>query len=334
MDSRRAASVDHQPAGVALALDAPPFGAAGTGGLPELLNDGPAPSRDEGPNCRWGSRIPHVDGRGDCRNARFPDGFGWKLGSSSASRGPRDRSGDPSRRKPASARTIHMGFSGGDHLGLQRPLAAGLLGPPKPRFPAAGCSTPCQPRGGGRCARGAMGSSDCLIPDWHRAFCGCASRLRPSVRPAKITGVHPTFPGFVRAAYFWLLASAVLSVVAAGWDRAGGLWGASRHALTVGFISTMVFAIGQRVLPAFCGMRVLFSPRLMFASLVLMNAGCAMRAVSETGAYECFLPSLWQLLPVSALIEMTAVTVFAANLMFTFRQPPAHIREQVSAASG
>jgi len=157
--------------------------------------------------------------------------------------------------------------------------------------------------------------------------------FRRSVRPAKITGVHPTFPAFVRAAYFWLLASAVLSVAAAGWDTAGGLWGASRHALTVGFISTMVFAIGQRVLPAFCGMRVLFSPRLMFASLALLNVGCAMRVISETGAYEGFLPSLWPMLPVSAVIEMTAVTVFAANLILTFRQPPPHARLQITAAS-
>jgi hypothetical protein len=158
--------------------------------------------------------------------------------------------------------------------------------------------------------------------------------FRPSVRPAKITGVHFTFPAFVRAAYFWMLVSAALSVAAAGWDRAGGLWGASRHALTVGYISTMVFAIGQRVLPAFCGMRVLFSPRLMFTSLALLNAGCAMRVVSETGAYEGFLPSLWPLLPVSAVIEIAAVTVFAANLVLTFLQPPAHIRQHVSAASG
>jgi hypothetical protein len=157
--------------------------------------------------------------------------------------------------------------------------------------------------------------------------------FRRSVQPPKIVGVHPTFPAFVRIAYFWLLASALLSIAAAGWDSAGGLWGASRHALTVGFISGMVFAIGQRVLPAFCGMRVLFSPRLMFVALALLNAGCALRVVSEMGAYEGFLPSLWPLLPVSAITEMAAVTVFAANLILTFRQPPAH-RRAASILSG
>lgn len=151
-------------------------------------------------------------------------------------------------------------------------------------------------------------------------------------RPPKIVGVHPTFPLFVRIAYAWLLIAACISLSAAVWDKAGGLWGASRHALTVGFISTMVFAIGQRVLPAFCGMRVLFSPVLMFAALASLNAGCFLRVGSEIGAYEGYLPALWSVLPVSAIIEMTAMTLFAANLFVTFGQDPPHLRYQQRAA--
>jgi hypothetical protein len=147
----------------------------------------------------------------------------------------------------------------------------------------------------------------------------------PAAKPAKTKGVHSSFPLFVRLAYGWLIVSAVLSLLAALWDQAGGLWGASRHALTVGYVSTMIFAVGQRVLPAFCGMRLLFSPNLMFASLALLNSGCLLRVASETGAYEGYAPALWPLLPVSALIEMTAVTVFAVNLVLTFRQPPPHL---------
>jgi hypothetical protein len=155
-----------------------------------------------------------------------------------------------------------------------------------------------------------------------------------AVRTPKTLGVHATFPTFVRIAYVWLLVSALLSLAAAQWDWAGGLWGASRHALTVGFISTMVFAIGQRVLPAFCGMHILFSPALMFAGLALLNAGCLLRVGSEIGAYEGYLPSLWPLLPLSALIEMTAVTIFAANLFLTFRQPPPHLKARAIIARG
>lgn len=149
-----------------------------------------------------------------------------------------------------------------------------------------------------------------------------------SERPPKIVGVHWTFPLFVRSAYVWLLVSAALAIGAAKWDAAGGLWGSSRHALTVGFMATMVFSIGQRVLPAFCGMHVLFNPRLMFASLALLSCGCFLRVLSEVGAYEGYAPVLWPLLPVSAMIEMIAVTLFSFSLILTFLQPPAHLRQK------
>src|SRR5205814_56583 len=144
---------------------------------------------------------------------------------------------------------------------------------------------------------------------------------RPA-KPAKTLGVSSSFPAFVRGAYAWLLIAAALGVYAAPADTHGGVWGASRHALTVGFLSTMVFAIGQRVLPAFCGMRLLFSTRLMWASLAILNLGCLLRVASEVPAYEANLRAAWQVLPVSAVTELTAVTLFAVNLGITLLLPP------------
>jgi hypothetical protein len=141
-------------------------------------------------------------------------------------------------------------------------------------------------------------------------------------KPAKTLGVAASFPAFVRGAYVWLLAAAGLGVYAALADVHGGIWGASRHALTVGFLSTMVFAIGQRVLPAFCGMRLLYSKRLMWASLAILNLGCLLRVASEVPAYEANLRVAWQILPVSAVTELTAVTLFALNLGITLLLPP------------
>jgi uncharacterized protein involved in response to NO len=152
----------------------------------------------------------------------------------------------------------------------------------------------------------------------------------PSSRPAKTTGVHPSFPFFVRVAYVWLLVAAALSVRASWSDVNGGIWGASRHALTVGFLSTMVFAIGQRILPAFCGARVLYSPRLMLASLAALNIGCVLRVAAEIPAYEANVQIAWHLLPCSAVIELLAVSLFAANLALTLLQPPAHLRPAVA----
>ena len=143
-----------------------------------------------------------------------------------------------------------------------------------------------------------------------------------SQKPAKTLGVSASFPYFVRGAYVWLLVASILGVFAALADSYGGIWGASRHSLTVGFLATMVFAIGQRVLPAFCGMRLLYSKNLMFASLAVLNIGCLLRVASEVPAYEGNLRIAWTILPVSAVTELAAVILFALNLGITLMLPP------------
>ena len=138
-------------------------------------------------------------------------------------------------------------------------------------------------------------------------------------RAPKIKGVHSSFPVSIRLAYAWALVSAVLAIWASvSRTMPAGIWGASRHALTVGFLAMMVFAVGQRILPAFSGMRLLFSTKLMFLALLLLGLGCFLRVSSEILAYQGYLPSAWSWLPVSAVVEMAAVTVFALNLVLTF----------------
>src|SRR6185295_9909357 len=122
-------------------------------------------------------------------------------------------------------------------------------------------------------------------------------------KPAQLQGVHPAFPVFIRLCYVWLAVAAILSAWASTADRNGGIWGASRHALTVGFLAGMIFAIGPRILPAFSGGRVLFSPRLMFAACSLLNFGCLLRVSSEIPAYEGFTQLAWHVLPCSAIAE-------------------------------
>lgn len=146
--------------------------------------------------------------------------------------------------------------------------------------------------------------------------------FRRPVRPAKVKGVHRSFPSFVRVAYAWALVAAGLGVWAAAAGDAHGIAGASRHALTAGFLAMMVFAIGQRILPAFAGARTLFSTKLMFTAMLLLAVGCLLRVGAETLAYPGFLRSAWSWLPLSAVTEMCAVTVFAINLLFSFALKP------------
>jgi hypothetical protein len=93
----------------------------------------------------------------------------------------------------------------------------------------------------------------------------------------------------------------------------------------------MVFTIGQRVLPAFCGMRVLWSTRLMLWSLLPLTVGCALRVSMEPLAYEGYWQFAWRLLPYSAILELTAVSLFAWNIFATLLQPPAHLRAEAGA---
>ena len=136
--------------------------------------------------------------------------------------------------------------------------------------------------------------------------------------PAKVQGIHPSFPVFIRLAYAWLVIASLMGIWAAFADQHGGIWGASRHALTVGFAATMVFAIGPRILPHFAGIYSIFSKRLMFLSLLLLQTGCTLRVCSEPLAYEGIQSFAWKTLPISGMLELSGVLVFAVNIVLTF----------------
>ncbi len=55
----------------------------------------------------------------------------------------------------------------------------------------------------------------------------------------------------------------------------------------------------------------------MAGVLVLINIGCTMRVVSQVLAYEGISALAWKTLPVSAVVEMVAVTCFAVNMVMT-----------------
>lgn len=141
-----------------------------------------------------------------------------------------------------------------------------------------------------------------------------------SERPPKRAEVYWHYPIFVRMAFGWLLVSAGLSLLADRLPEMPGLGGAARHAVTVGFVATLIFSIGPRILPSFLNGRQLASARLMGASLWLLTIGCTLRVVSEALAYG-FVGWIWRLLPVSAFVELAAVLLFAANLAWTLASP-------------
>lgn len=144
--------------------------------------------------------------------------------------------------------------------------------------------------------------------------------FRPSPRPPKLLSAHRHYPFFIRLAFIWLVVGAALGPCADLFPPLSGLGGASRHAITVGFIATLVFAIGQKMLPSFLNGRELYSHGLMGASLWVLNLGCLLRVSSESVAYSVG-GIAWKLMPFSAFLELAAVLMFVANLGFSIASP-------------
>ncbi|HUG55863.1 MAG TPA: NnrS family protein [Candidatus Limnocylindrales bacterium] len=97
--------------------------------------------------------------------------------------------------------------------------------------------------------------------------------VRPLPVPARITRA-----GF-RAAYAWLIVALALLTLASAAPFGGSL-NAIRHALALGFLMSMVFAVGARLIPALTGGVAL--PRgAVIAALALTNAAAILRVAFE-----------------------------------------------------
>lgn len=143
--------------------------------------------------------------------------------------------------------------------------------------------------------------------------------FEPAAKPLKRSGVYRHYGAFVRLSFVWLCVAAVIGVLADVFPRQTGLTGASRHAFTVGFLATLIFSIGPRILPSFLNGRELWSSRLMAASLWVISIGCLVRVSSESLAYSSA-GFAWNVLPISAPVELTAVVIFVINMAMTLAQ--------------
>jgi hypothetical protein len=126
---------------------------------------------------------------------------------------------------------------------------------------------------------------------------------------------------FVRVAYIWLRAAATLGVWASIHD-AVGIWAASRHALTVGFMMTLAFALADWALPRLAGAAAM-NVALTRAALWLLNVGCFIQVFAGIFASQGYWPGAWRLLPLAAVMEIASVALFAGNLAAAFTRTPA-----------
>lgn len=165
----------------------------------------------------------------------------------------------------------------------------------------------------------------------HRGFVG---RRRTSQSDAK---GHTPLDYYPPLAFFWLLASLAMmagGVIYADTTKAPlphAYMGAVRHALTVGFMTTLILGVGQRMLPVL-DRTVLAIPRLTVPILVLIGVGNLFRVGSELAILVT--PLAYRVMPFSALLEWSALLLFAVNIIATmYHRDPLMRRGRVTLRS-
>jgi hypothetical protein len=125
---------------------------------------------------------------------------------------------------------------------------------------------------------------------------------------------------YVQLAFFWLLAGLALLLAGDLYWTARGLapphayLGAVRHGLTVGFMTTLILGVGQRLLPVL-GHTLLPWPRLVLPTFVLIATGNLLRVLTELATPLS--AAAFVVLPFSAVLELAALALFTANALRT-----------------
>ena len=157
-----------------------------------------------------------------------------------------------------------------------------------------------------------------------------ASRTPPP--PGYVETRKPTRPNYpdygefgrfellIISAYAWLAFASIVAVL----DGAAALLGNSvlvnpdieRHAITIGFITLLIFGMAARMLPGFSGKSRVASTRLVLATFWLGNLAALFRVAP---LFAPNFPGANTALGISGAIGWLAVACLAANLWQTFR---------------
>ena len=178
---------------------------------------------------------------------------------------------------------------------------------------------------------GLLVSGAVLFAVGHRGFVG---RRRTSHGDEK---GHAPLDYYPPLAFFWLLAALALMAGGVVYEAATAsplphaYLGAVRHALTVGFMTTLILGVGQRMVPVL-DHTVLAMPRLAIPILALIGAGNTLRVGSELAIL--FVPAAFSIMPISAVLEWSALLLFAISITATmFHTDPLLKRGRVTKRS-
>lgn len=139
-------------------------------------------------------------------------------------------------------------------------------------------------------------------------------------------GIDRGYEKFIRLGYGWLVISGAMLALLAVFTLAGrnidhALVGAYRHALTVGFITTIMVGMATRIVPVFSGAQ-LYSTRLREWTFWLLAIGNVIRVLFQS--LSVIGGPVWlRIAGISGLLEMAALFLFGVNLWRTMGVAPA-----------
>jgi uncharacterized protein involved in response to NO len=153
------------------------------------------------------------------------------------------------------------------------------------------------------------------------ALTGAMGLLGPGIAHQPLHGDARLTRLGVRSAFTWaFLGLGIISAGTLGLADSYLQISAARHALALGFVTLMIYAVASRALPAFLGRR-LWSTRLQAATLAVANAGVAFRVVPQLAAGTDALSDAF--VGFSGVLAYLALVLFTVNVIRTLRGPSA-----------
>jgi uncharacterized protein involved in response to NO len=172
---------------------------------------------------------------------------------------------------------------------------------------------------GGDAARISFGVGSAAVGTILALFVFALGVLAPVATPPE-PGADRGDGKFVRLAYAWLLLSGGM-LLAFSWATLAGTQldhayvGAYRHALTVGFITTLMAGMAMRIVPIFRGVP-LYSTRMRDWTFWLLAVGNVIRVLFQALSAAAG-PAWLRVAGVSGILELAALVLFAVNLWKT-----------------
>ncbi len=142
--------------------------------------------------------------------------------------------------------------------------------------------------------------------------------FRKPIMDLKALGVDRSYEKYIKTAYLWLIAGALLLI---GISLYQGITGhavpyywltAFRHVMAVGFVTTMIMGQASKIVPVFAG-AWLYSPLMLMPIYILLTFGNLLRVVSQIEAGMRGGPS-YIVMGISGFLLWIATILFSFNL--------------------